>query len=41
MVDRYLELEDNDEWDQSDSKLRKQEGNCLTHINMRIAHNSA
>ena len=40
MADGYLDLEDNDDWDQSDDELRKQEGNCLACVNMKAARES-
>ena len=40
MADGYLDLEDDDDWDQSDDELRKQEGNCLARVNMKAARKS-
>ena len=37
MADGYLDLEDDDDWDQSDDELRKQEGNRLARVNMKAA----
>ena len=35
MADGYLDLEDDDDWDQSDDELHKQEGNHLARVNMK------
>ena len=40
MADGYLDLEDDDDWDQSDDELRKQEGNRLARVNMKAARDS-
>ena len=40
MADGYLDLKDDNDWDQSNDELHKQEGNCLARMNMKAARES-